>query len=310
MEESMQQALATHIHVEVAIGRRTFEQVVRGAVDVWGREVDDHDLFVRTAEEIAGRAFADHLAAQAAWPEVTESDRLSMAMIDLAMAGILSRESYTDCLNCGTTEIGGELAKLPGMRGYTFYHHQDAQAAAGGGGVMLAYGATGDGDAATIGAEIVAACRRRGLEAEWDGDARQRVHVPVDWRRRRFGPLAGHPGAPTPPGGPAVPVTFCDYTSISGDDPVDMSVQECRDLMLWLTPHDGNFACYRGRSGPTLQFMWEAGMRLWAETPDLAARCSRGRHVTVDEALELVTLHVRDGGIAPEDLGEARTVPW
>ncbi|MGP3933580.1 DUF6891 domain-containing protein [Nonomuraea sp. KM88] len=309
-DELMRKVLTAHIRTEVAIGRSTFEQVIRGALDVWEQETDDHDLFVRAAEEIAGREFAGHLTAQDTWPEVTACDRLSMAMIDLALAGILPRESYTDCLNCGRTELGGELAELPGMRGYTFYHRQDAQAAAGGGGVMLAYGATGDGDAAEIGAEIVAACRRRGLEPEWDGDVRQRVHVPLDWQRRRFGPLAGHPGAERAPAQPTVPVTFCDYTSIWRDEPLTMSAQECRDLLLWLTPHDGNFVCYRGRSGPTLQLAWEPGMRLWAESPDPQARCSHGRHVTVDEALELITVHVRNGRTTLADLREAKTVPW
>ncbi|TDE58174.1 hypothetical protein E1295_06075 [Nonomuraea mesophila] len=309
-DELLRKTLTAHIRMNVAIGRRTFEQVIRDAVDVWEMGADDHDLFVRTAEEIAGHAFAGHLAAQATWPQVTDCDRLSMAMIDLAMAGILSRESYTCCQNCASTEIGGELGDLPGMRGYAFYHQQDAQAAAGGGGVMLAYGATGDGDAAGIGAEIVAACRSRGLEPEWDGDVRQRIDVPLDWRRRRFGPLADHPGAQPPSAGPTVPVTFCDYTSLAADAPVDLTVQESRDLLLWMTPYAGNFVSYHGRPGPTLQFAWEKEMRLWAESPDPEARCFHGRHVTVDEALELITVHVTNGRTTLADLGEVETVPW
>ncbi|MFI7697835.1 DUF6891 domain-containing protein [Nonomuraea sp. NPDC049480] len=306
MDEETREELAEDVRVAVSVGRLDFPQLVEDVVESWAEEVDDPAPLAEAVREIAAREFAGHLAAQARWPEVTDCDRLSMAMLELAMAGIVPRECYMCCTGCGVDGISREVAGLGGVRGYVFYHQQDADRAAEGGGVFLAFG--GDEDVAAIGAEIVQALGRRGLAVTWSGDAGQRIHVEVDWRRRRSGRLAAYPGAEG--SSPEAQAAFCDYTTRSHDQAVAMSARDCRDLLLRLTPYAGNFVSYEGRSGATVQFMWEEGFRLWAETPDVAERCSHGRHVTVDEALALVTSIARDDRVALADLGKLQVVPW
>ncbi|MFC5834096.1 DUF6891 domain-containing protein [Nonomuraea insulae] len=203
--------ITDEVRVAVAVGRRDFEQIVRGVIETWNDEIEDPEVLEETVREVAVQEFARHLAAQADWPPITDCDRLSLTMADLAMAGILPREHYTCCLSCGLGEMGRELKGLSWARGYVFYHEQDAELAVDGGGVYLAFGPNdlegvegvegvrggwggrdGERDEG-IGIEIVGVLRRRGLDVEWMGDTRQRIRVRVNWQRRRFGWLAEYP---------------------------------------------------------------------------------------------------------------------
>ncbi|GAA2205884.1 hypothetical protein GCM10009850_013420 [Nonomuraea monospora] len=333
IDESVRDGITEQIHLAVAAGRHDFERVVRGVAETWMTEVDDKSLLDEAIRDVTAEEFAAHLAAQDGWPAETDSDRLSLAMAELSMAGILAREHYTCCMTCGLAEIRAEISELSGVRGYVFYHEQDAERAVMGGGVYLAFGPSdleGEGDASpdgsigdlpggnigdspggNIGEEIVAVLRRRGLRVEWDGDDGQRIHVHMNWRRRRFGPLAEHPemgGRSEPEGG--LQVSFYDPTWAVRDEPVVLSARESRDLLLWLTPRDGNFACYEGASEKVLQFMWRDGMRLWAETPDVAGGCSYGRYVTLDEGLAMIAVFAEEDRIGLGDLGDLETVSW
>ncbi|AQZ66377.1 unnamed protein product [[Actinomadura] parvosata subsp. kistnae] len=325
LDESVRDQITEEIHTAVAAGRHDFERVVRGVLETWADEVDDQALLDEAVREVTAEEFAAHLAAQARWPATTDNDRLSLAMGELAQAGILAREHYTCCMTCGITDIRGEIAGLSGVRGYVFYHEQDAERAVAGDGLYLAFGRGDLEDAPRadrIGAEIAEALRRRGLRVEWDGDAGQRIHVPMTWQRRRFAWLSHHPqpsGPQHPERGetrapdprPGLRVTFCDYAwAAYSDDPVVMTAQESRDLLLWLTSRDGNFACYEGRSGDVLQLAWEGGTRLWAETPDAEVGCSHGRYVTLDEALAMVTILAEEDRIGLRDLGDLELLTW
>ncbi|MEU9824011.1 DUF6891 domain-containing protein [Micromonospora chersina] len=147
--------------------------------------------------ELAWAAVAEeltaHLADQEAWPEVTDSDRLTAAFRALDAAGIVARESFTCCQNCGAEEIGAEARRGLKPRGYTFYHRQDAERGVEGSGLWLAYGSFEGASAAEIGAEVAAALRAAGLTVNWDGEVGRRIHVPLRWRRRRVGRLAAVP---------------------------------------------------------------------------------------------------------------------
>jgi hypothetical protein len=49
--------------------------------------------------------------------------------------------------------------------------------------------------------------------------------------------------------------------------------------------------------------------RLWLETPEPEHRRSRGRHVTLDEAAQMITAHAREDRVAVDDLGDLEHVP-
>ncbi|MEV5325203.1 hypothetical protein AB0K67_13700 [Nonomuraea sp. NPDC052634] len=94
------------------------------------------------------------------------------------------------------------------------------------------------------------------------------------------------------------------------DDPVPVSLPQARSLLLDLTPRAGNSAVFIGRSGGVVQMRWENGRRLRLETPDEKARHSRGRHVTPDEADDMVTILAREDRGAVDRLGNLETHPW
>ncbi|MBX9623093.1 MAG: hypothetical protein K2X82_04690 [Gemmataceae bacterium] len=135
-------------------------------------------------------ALAAHARRQARWPAVTDCDRLDRAFEALEEQGVVARQHFSCCSNCGEAEIGGEIAAAEDdgreVVGYAFYHQQDTQRAAEGGGIYVKYGPNTDGpETAAIGRMIVAAVEAAGLKAEWDGSPNNAVLVRLKWRKRR-----------------------------------------------------------------------------------------------------------------------------
>lgn len=165
---------------------------------------DPDDLRV-LAWRLVGPQFAAHLDAQATWPARTDSDRLTDAFRALDVAGIVAREDFTCCQGCGASEIGDEALDPAAVRGYAFYHGQDAERAAAGGGLWMSYGSFGQPTTVDLGEEVVAALRAEGLQVDWDGSPERRIQVRLCWARRRHGRLAAF--APYDPAEPDVAVT-------------------------------------------------------------------------------------------------------
>lgn len=143
------------------------------------------------AEAFTAEALAAHAEEARSWPSTTDCDRLDAAFAALEESGVLARQDYSCCQNCGHGELWDEmqaaLEERPEVHGYTFYHGQDTDSAVEGEGVCLAYGAAEPGERAevAVGHEVVAALEAQGLETEWDGTRSKRIWVRVDWRRRR-----------------------------------------------------------------------------------------------------------------------------
>jgi hypothetical protein len=180
-----------YIGTAVARGRLTCTQVVEDTVEYLHGAAAPDDLRA-VAWRLVGPRFAEHLATQAGWPERTDNDRLTDAFRALDAAGIVAREDFTCCRNCGTTEIGGEAVPEFPARGYVFYHRQDTERAAGGGDLWLAWGRIEAPPDADLGNEIVATLRAHGLSVDWDGDPDRRIRVAMSWARRRLGQLAAY----------------------------------------------------------------------------------------------------------------------
>ncbi|GAB3987470.1 hypothetical protein GCM10029978_106410 [Actinoallomurus acanthiterrae] len=304
--------LRSHIRVALAIGDDDFDTIVEECVDYLDT-APDSDEVEDAATELAKEEFAAYLADQETWPDILDSDRLLWAFQDLEAAGIVARADFTCCQNCGVSEIGGEVPEGAAMRGYTFCHRQDIEAAVEEQTLYLSYGAfDGDDAAATrIGEEVVATLRRNGLAPEWNGSHTTRIDVPMTWRERRFGGLATWPGGPEPESDGPLQVTYCDYAGGSEQTlAVPMSFAEARLVLIRLRPRKGNFATFEGRSGAIVQVMWEDGPRLWLESPDPAARCSRGRHVTPAEAEELIGVLADEDRVDLARLGDLEVRSW
>lgn len=178
---------------EVAVGFVDPSGIAESAVEMFEEDADA-DLLEPVARRLVAEAVAEHRAAEATWPDVTDCDRLDEAMAELTRGGIVCRQNFSCCGNCGVVEIGAEIEdeEAAGVvaRGFAFYHHQDAQAAAEGYGIYLNYGATEPGEAAALGVagELVATLGRHGLATRWDGRVANRIKVELDWKRRLAGP--------------------------------------------------------------------------------------------------------------------------
>jgi hypothetical protein len=134
---------------------------------------------------------AAHREVQSSWETPTDCDKLDEAFAELEWRGIVARQNFTCCSNCGHDEIWGEIkqaGQTHEVKGYAFYHMQDTERACEGGELYLKYGSTarGEENVAEVGRAIVEELRRVGLQVEWNGRSDTAVHViGIDWKRRR-----------------------------------------------------------------------------------------------------------------------------
>jgi hypothetical protein len=176
----------------VAAGFEPPDRIAADAADGAADDaVPDGGDLLPLAERLTAEALAVHLYEQAGWPDVTDCDRLDAAFAALEADGIVARQHFSCCGNCGHAEMGDEIAQAEdagrAVRGYTFYHLQNTESAVEGHGLYLSYGATEPGDAAAeaVAGEVVAALAAHGLRPRWTGSVAQCVFVPLDWKRRR-----------------------------------------------------------------------------------------------------------------------------
>jgi hypothetical protein len=119
-------------------------------------------------------------------------DKFRAALHTLEQSGVLVRENYWCCRNCGEKAIDVELNAAADagedVRGYVFFHEQDTERIATGAPLYLRYGGVccepgDDGPELTraIAVEIVESLRANGFRPEWSGSPDETITLPVDW---------------------------------------------------------------------------------------------------------------------------------
>jgi len=182
--------MRSFIRRQIAAGFDSPASIANSAVEFVAGETEVKDLRP-FAEQMTKEAVAAHMRDQATWPDVTDCDRVDDAFAELNRSGIVCRQNFTCCSNCGHYEIGDEMKaeKDDGLvvRGYAFYHMQDTERAADGGGLFVRFGCVSPGEAegTRIGQEIVEALKRQHLTTTWNGKFDTCIYVPLDWKRRR-----------------------------------------------------------------------------------------------------------------------------
>lgn len=156
------------------------------AQETHGRDDLQPDIKRLTAEQ-----FGAHRAEQAGWQGPTDCDRLDQAFAALNRQGIVARQDFSCCNNCGFIEIWEEVEqeeKRQPVEGYVFYHLQATERAIESGELLMAYGCVEDNAEALqrVANKIVTELRRAGLNASWEGTTRHPIVVDgMVWRRRR-----------------------------------------------------------------------------------------------------------------------------
>jgi hypothetical protein len=142
-------------------------------------------------KRLTREALAAQRAEQAYWKVPTDCDKLDSAFDAMQKRGVVARQNFSCCSNCGHGEMWGEMESMgPNARveGYAFYHVQDTGSAVDGGSLFVKYGANRDGDEAitAVGRIIAEELRKAGLKVRWNGSPSSAVEViDIDWKKRR-----------------------------------------------------------------------------------------------------------------------------
>lgn len=181
--------------------------------------VDDtpREQLLRTLEQMTDRALEKHNREERRWAYLTDCDRLDRAFESLEAAGIVARQHFSCCNNCGHKQILLEVRrkqKQQECKGYAFYHRGDTERAARTGILYITFGDVGGAGAVgvgpgggagaaggpggewagtdssagdKIGESIVRALEAEGLAVIWNGSYLQRICVSgLNWQRRRL----------------------------------------------------------------------------------------------------------------------------
>lgn len=181
---------------DVEIGLDSHDEILRmtteGLADSY--ECDEEydcsaDDLMPLAQETLAEIVRKCRREQESWPRITDCDRLEAAFTDLNWSGIVCRQNFMDCSNCGHKEIWNEIEaerKLEReVRGYAFYHAQSTDTAVEGEGLWLNHGSVDDEDAdLRIAQETVESLRNHGLDVSWPGQASKTIEVRMDWKHR------------------------------------------------------------------------------------------------------------------------------
>lgn len=131
-------------------------------------------------------------AAEAAWPDETDCDRLDRAFADLDALGICALQCAGDTLSDGFEAVADVINAdgVPQDRysGFCFFHSQDLDRALDGEGLALAFGhidSQAAADFIAVGRKVCEVLAQHGLQTAWDGSDKRRIQLPhIRWQRR------------------------------------------------------------------------------------------------------------------------------
>jgi hypothetical protein len=176
---------AEYIDVHIADGVTDVEVIIENVVERDGYQLSDGECqALRVAAEAHLRArLAEHLEEQRTWPPVTDCDRLDEAFRLLRQSGMVAvphirgREEVDDALMIAQRSV----------RGAAFYGIEGVHAALQSGRLSVYVYAPDCTRETTreLSEAAVAALKKAGLDASWDGDLFQDVEVRLTWLRRR-----------------------------------------------------------------------------------------------------------------------------
>ncbi len=98
-------ALRDLVRRDVAGGFYDDDAILTNANDVFEEELPRPLLRVEASAALRA-ALADHRAAEQAWSDSTDCDRLDAAFDALEAEGIVARQNFTCCGTCGASEYG------------------------------------------------------------------------------------------------------------------------------------------------------------------------------------------------------------
>jgi hypothetical protein len=189
MIDKMLTDIRQHVSYRVAEGFDSRDTIIESIFDRFG-DAYPEGLLDAHAEKVTDEEFAEHYRQQATWTSPTDCDRLNQAYEKMNERGIVARQHFACCNNCGVAEIWDEIDALSpddAARGYAFYHLQATETAYKSGELVIVYASI---DEATedreIGEMVGQALTEAGLTVKWNGDPTKAIRVVgLEWKRRR-----------------------------------------------------------------------------------------------------------------------------
>ena len=185
MNSKQQTEVREQISLSVMRGASPRAYIVEDTLDYF---IDENfDLDEEIVSRMVDEEIVRHFKEQASWEGATDCDLLDRAFANLEADGIVARQDFTCCGNCGTAEIGDDVDDISAKAGYVFYHSQDTDSAIEGRGLYFNYGAFDDDEekSVEVGKRVVTALQQAGLQPQWDEQLNRRIYLPMDWKKRR-----------------------------------------------------------------------------------------------------------------------------
>jgi hypothetical protein len=116
--------LREFIAYRVREGFESVHEIVEDAHERAYETYDRNDLLPEI-KRLTAEVLAAHQSGQAGWGPTTDCDRLDAAFTALNARGIVARQHFSCCNNCGFAEIWDEVEvaeKQQPVEGYVFYH--------------------------------------------------------------------------------------------------------------------------------------------------------------------------------------------
>jgi len=184
--DHLREFIANRVHE----GFDSAHEIIENAQNLAYERFDRDDLLPEI-NRLTAEALLFHQSEQAEGDAATDCDRLDSAFAALNAQGIVARQHFSCCNNCGFTEIWDEVEKEEKqhpVEGYVFYHLQCTERAIKTGQLLMAYGCVEEDPQAFRGVanKIVAELCKAGLKASWGGTEHHPIMVDgLVWRRRR-----------------------------------------------------------------------------------------------------------------------------
>jgi hypothetical protein len=175
---------------QIRQGFSSVHEIVEETTDFVFETLGRDDLEIEV-QHIVTDLLVAYRTEQGYWKSSTDCDRLNEAFAALNRQGIVARQNFSCCNNCGFTEIWDEIdreEKHQPIEGYVFYHLQGTEQAIKTGRLLLAYGCIEEDMKVLtkVANKIVEELRHVGLDANWQGTTSHPIVVDgIVWQRRR-----------------------------------------------------------------------------------------------------------------------------
>jgi len=215
---SNKRALKQYIERHIKEGFLQRDEIIASTIVEFRGEIGGAD-FYQAVSATVDKYLARYLIMESGWVTATDCDKLDKAFCELEKRGIVARQHFACCNDCGHQEMQSEVRRVLGrgrarkrdrvikavneamtqasqamtdLKGFAFFHQQDTQRAIKQGTLFLTFDSLEKNveKAVEVGATVVDVLKDVGFVVTWNGSYLQRIAVTkVSWRKRRFSAL-------------------------------------------------------------------------------------------------------------------------